>query len=218
VYTKINTTFISTIETNDSIVDVKPCENEHLFIKGLINMRSIFIIFINLYNVIHGGIGVYQHKDNIYPLKGIGFAVIQCSTNFTARTQEFITFCHYAAKYVYAAHAKDWKTLINIYPEAEETRVQLCLKLKEDITFLYGRALSLHDWPIRYGYVSIAGYISDIINYDMVEEAVELLTEDIENTVKGSSTYDYIVTFPDPMLTEDDVSELLRHDKEKEGE
>jgi hypothetical protein len=68
---------------------------------------------------------------------------------------------------------------------------------------------------MRLGRVHIgAGYIVDLDNPDMVDEAKECLYEDIMNAVKYDELDSYVDVMEDPTVNEGDIPEFLKHEEE----
>lgn len=69
----------------------------------------------------------------------------------------------------------------------------------------------------RYGRVTFTrSYVVDLANEEMVDDAKELLAEDIANIVRDDAVIDYIGTTEAPEATKADINDLLwQNDKER---
>lgn len=83
-----------------------------------------------------GRIVTYIHNDKTTANKGGSLVRVCCETDFTAKTDLFITFANEVAMLSYATCENNdvpWETVIQIFPDLEEKRITLSAKLKENV-------------------------------------------------------------------------------------
>ena len=80
-----------------------------------------------------GRIETYTHSDKSVPNKGAAMVRVNCTTDFAARTQQFITFSHSVAKMAFASNATNWDDLIKEYPDLEDHRREVADVIREKV-------------------------------------------------------------------------------------
>ncbi len=80
-----------------------------------------------------GRVESYIHCDNITANKGGAMVRVNCDTDFAARTPGFVSFSKLCAIRAYASGATTYEGLIDMFPDVEESRVDLSRSLKEKI-------------------------------------------------------------------------------------
>ena len=83
-----------------------------------------------------GRVVSYIHSDSITANKGGSIVSVECSTDFAARTEEFIKFSNKVAKFTYATGQHGlivWDDVIEVFPDLEEQRAALAKVLREKI-------------------------------------------------------------------------------------
>jgi translation elongation factor EF-Ts len=96
-----------------------------------------------------GRIESYLHSDNTSSNKGGSLVFVQCMTDFSAITDQFIAFAKKAAKMAYAASANatlvKWSSIIEMFPDFDVEKFELEAKIKEKITVHEATIMNVHD-------------------------------------------------------------------------
>lgn len=83
-----------------------------------------------------GRIVSYIHSDSITANKGGSIVNVECSTDFAARTEEFIKFSDRVAKMAYASGLHGlvaWDDVVEVFADLEDQRSGLAKLLREKI-------------------------------------------------------------------------------------
>ncbi len=94
-----------------------------------------------------GRVETYVHSDLHTANKGGAIILVECQTDFAARTQMFIAFAKKCAKMFYASsHLHEnptWEDVVEIFPDLIEEKATLETELKEKIAVVDSAILTI---------------------------------------------------------------------------